>query len=123
GVYQASYNRFSGLRASSGEDPTDFRMHLGVRLTAGVVGNGVQGIEQPAVLPFPLTPFGFGFDLLAMFGLTALGFALCLPLLPLAEPVFGFFDFTVDLALFEYASADGYLLGGPHNIVGGFRRE
>jgi hypothetical protein len=43
--------------------------------------------------------------------------------LAIAEPVFGFLDLAVDLALFEHASGDGHQIGCGHNLVGRFGQE
>src|SRR5712691_9041936 len=39
--------------------------------------------------------------------------------LAISEPIFGFLDLAIDLALLEHAPGDGDLIGGEHNLVGG----
>jgi hypothetical protein len=40
-----------------------------------------------------------------------------LPTLALAEPIFGFLELAIDLALFEHAPGYGHLIGCGNNLV------
>src|SRR5713226_9197234 len=64
--------------------------------------------------------------LLGLLGLDSLAlrrFRVRLMTLAIAEPVFGFLDLAIDLALFEHAPGDGHLIGRGHNLVGRFGQE
>src|SRR5713101_3491559 len=63
------------------------------------------------------------FSLLGLDSLALRRFRSRLMTLAISEPIFGFLDLAIDLALFEHAPGDGHLIGCGHNLVGRFGQE
>src|SRR5713101_8333827 len=63
------------------------------------------------------------FSLLGLDSLALRRFRSRLMTLAISEPIFGFLDLAIDLALFEHAPGDCHLIGGGHNLVGRLGQE